>query len=118
MTDKLPGRSRFPNCTIDNVQYGDGFDYLRFDILDADGTYLNKIYVCNRSVQEDLQQLFAKPAICLYWAYGMVDIDVSYKAPDVYCIDWSPYDGVIHTYEVSTKEIKKLMKERQPVQVL
>lgn len=90
MADKLPGRSRFPNCTIDNVQYGDGFDYLQFDILDADGTYLNKIYVCNRSVQEDLQQLFAKPAICLYWAYGMVDIDVSYKAPDVlFCGNFS-----------------------------
>lgn len=112
MTEKLPGRSCFQNCVIDNVEYGEGFDYLQFDILGEDGTHLNKIYVCNRNVQEDLQQLFANPSIYLYWAYGMVDIDISQKAPGVYRIDWSPYDGVVHTYEVNTEEIKKLMENK------
>lgn len=107
--EKLPGYSHFEQCVIDNVQYGEGYDHLTFDIMDSNGTLLNTISVCTRNTQEELQRLFTNPQIRLFWAYGMVDIDISQKAPGVYFIEWSPYDGVLHKYEVAEAELKKLM---------
>lgn len=107
--EKLPGYSHFTQCTIDKVQYGEEFDHLTFDILDGEGTRVNEIRVCNRNTQKELQQLFANPTVRLFWAYGMVDIDISQKSPGIYLIEWSPCDGVLHEYEVSETELRKLL---------
>lgn len=107
--EKLPGYSHLKQCTIDKVQYEEGFEHLTFDILDSDGTCVNKIMVCNRNAQKELLQLFANPTIRLFWAYGMVDIDISQTVPGIYLIEWSPCDGVLHEYEVAEAELKKLM---------
>lgn len=107
--EKLPGYSHFKQCTIGKVQHGEGFDYLTFDILDCDGTLVNEVQVCNRNTQEELLQLFANPMIHLFWAYGMVDVDIYRKCLGIYLIEWSPCDGVLHEYEVAEAELKKLM---------
>ena len=97
--------AHFKQCLIGNVKHGDGFDSLTFDVLNKNGEPLNKISVCNRDTQKDLEQLLANPTIRLFWAYEMTDIDISQMAVDISLIEWSPCDGIHHEYEVSRTEL-------------
>lgn len=101
--------AHFKQCLIGNVKHGDGYDCLTFDVLNKNGEPLNKISVCNRDTQKDLERLLANPTIRLFWAYGMTDIDISQMAVDIFLIEWSPYEGVLHEYEVSKSELTKLL---------
>lgn len=104
-------RKCYQGCEIRNVKYTDGFTHLAFDIFDREGNLLNDISVCNRTVKEDLGKLFAHPSMRLFWAYGMVDIDIWEMAPDVFAIEWSLCDGVSCKYEVSRGELRKLLRQ-------
>lgn len=100
----------YPKCKIRNVAYADKMEYLSFDVESESGAHLNTISVCNRTVKDDIRKLLSHPTIRLFWAYGMVDVDIWKKNSGVYVIEWSPYDGFACEYEVSEEELKKLLQ--------
>lgn len=66
----------YEKCKIRNVAYADKMEYLSFDVESESGAHLNTISVCNRTVKDDIRKLLSHPTIRLFWAYGMVDVDV------------------------------------------
>ena len=76
----------YEKCKIRNVAYADKMEYLSFDVEIKNGAHLNTISVCNRTAKDDIRQLLLYPTIRLFWAYGMVDVDIWKKNSDVYKI--------------------------------
>lgn len=102
-------RGYYANCKIQNIKKGNGFPRLSFDIVDADGK-AHEILIQNSNTTQQLEELVTRKRERAILAFGMTDIDVWINREGVFCIEWSPCDGVYYVYDVQKAEIMKLLE--------
>lgn len=98
----------FCNCKIQNVVWMDGLPKLSFKVIDSTGE-VHDIKIQNYNVKEQLKELIEGVRSRIFLAFGMADIDIFRKNHETYIIEWSPYEAVYFSFEVSLDEIQKIL---------
>lgn len=101
-------KKSFSNCKIQNVVWTDGLPKLSFEVIDPAGE-VHDIKIQNYNVKEQMKELVEGVRGRVFLAFGMADIDIFRKNHETYIIEWSPYEAVYFSFEVSLDEIQKIL---------